>query len=744
MVSFRPHVGQAAVLCSRARFLAAIAGTGGGKTAMGPLWLLTEMQRYPADRWMVLAPTYGVLQRETLRTFLRMFDRFGGNWAAASRTYSIEGHEIVFLSADNPDTVEGGQYRGIWLDEAGQMVQHIWTVVQARLGYKMGRALITTTPYAVNWLKKQFLDRFTKGDPDYFVRTWRSIDNPSYPREEYERARRTLPALLFQRRYEGRFTQLEGCIFSEFEFDYNVRPCFYDSALPIIVGSDFNVSPMAWVLGHRRGDRLEVFDEIWLEGTTTRRTLDVLHGRYADHRGGWEFYGDASSASRNTRASLSDYRQILNDERFQRAGRSVHYPRANPAIADRFAATNAMLCSASGARRLFVDPKCTHLISDLETRYYRVGTSTPADSGDIGHMCLVAGTLVATEDGPVPIEEIYAGQKVWTRSGLRQVVWSGLTMRDAEIWELETDAGIALHGTEDHPVWVKGTGFVPLSAVELHSSLYPLHPIGENVLCRSRSLSTKALRIGGIRMRNLRHNGDISHAVPGSMNAGSIGRFGLTTLAQSLMVATSIIRTGTRPTIQSVTLSASKSPSISPDRRLARNSKQNEEQYSGERLPLRPSGIGQKLAANGIGIMLEILSGSYDGESFIRPVNAAESNIGSCSTRRGTGIVHDAARQQRGEHRESTTKSVRVNCVVRNLVSTNTPKSGIAPVRVTRVQAGKKRKPTYSLQVVGAHEFFANGVLVSNTDALGYIIHRLWPIGIRLPEADRRNVVVIG
>ncbi len=392
--TYRPHPGQQAVLLSEARFTAAVAGTGGGKTATGPLWLMQEMVRHPKDRWMVLAPTYKVMKRETLRTFQQMFRGLGGQFNKTDMLYTVDGHEIYFLSADNPDTIEAGQFRGVWMDEAGQMVWDVWVVVQARLGYHMGRALITTTPYAVNWLKKQFVDLFTAGDPDYYVKVWSSIDNPSYPRAEYERARRTLPTALFQRRYDARFTQLEGCIFSDFDFDYNVRPCRYDADRMLIVGSDFNVDPMAWVLCHRHGDRLEVFDEVFLRQTTTRRTLDVLSAGYGQHRGGFEFYGDATGRARNTRASESDYQQILGDERFIGLGRTVHYPASNPARADRFAATNGMLCSASGERRLHVDPKCTNLISDLETRYYRMGTSEPADSGDLGHATDALGYVV--------------------------------------------------------------------------------------------------------------------------------------------------------------------------------------------------------------------------------------------------------------------------------------------------------------------------------------------------------------
>jgi hypothetical protein len=41
--------------------------------------------------------------------------------------------------------------------------------------------------------------------------------------------------------------------------------------------------------------------------------------------------------------------------------------------------------------------------------------------GGVFDECLVAGTLVATEIGPRPIESIGVGERVWTRRGLRPV-----------------------------------------------------------------------------------------------------------------------------------------------------------------------------------------------------------------------------------------------------------------------------------------------------------------------------------
>lgn len=395
---YRPHAEQCRILQAPQRFVAAIAGTGGGKTAIGPLWLMREIEKHPGAEWMVLAPTVKILKRATLPTLKRAFSGtpFHGIYRAGDGEYRLpDGGVIYCVSTHNPDSIEGGQIHAAWADEAGQMVRGAWIALQARLGVHMGRCLFTSTPYAVNWLKRDILDPVTRGDRDYFAHRWSSIANPAYPREEYERAKRTLPRPLFLMRYHGHFTLMEGRIFSEFDADFNVRPCLYHPDKTILVGSDFNVSPMAWVLCHRHGHQLEVFDEIYLRGTTTQRTLDYLHNRYANHKAGWQFYGDASGKARKTSAALSDYRQILNDPRFARAGRTVHYPDSNPRRADRFAACNAMFCAADGERRCFIDPSVVNLIGDLESRFYKTNSMDPDDrDADSGHATDALGYVV--------------------------------------------------------------------------------------------------------------------------------------------------------------------------------------------------------------------------------------------------------------------------------------------------------------------------------------------------------------
>lgn len=80
--------------------------------------------------------------------------------------------------------------------------------------------------------------------------------------------------------------------------------------------------------------------------------------------------------------------------------------------------------------------------------------------------CFVAGTMIETSRGLRPIESIVAGDEVLTREGFRRVARSERTGIDARTFRLITIKGRTLVGTANHPIFLEGKGFTPLSAVQ--------------------------------------------------------------------------------------------------------------------------------------------------------------------------------------------------------------------------------------------------------------------------------------
>lgn len=228
--TFDCHEGQSAILTSTARFVAAIAGTGGGKTALGPIWCMQEMDRIRTKgrdlsiapiTGFVVAPTYDVLARATAPTLVSLLKGtiYEGVYFPSRRQYELPNNwgVIWLLSADRPGGLEGGQIDFAWIDEGGQLKYDAWVAITGRLGLKMGRALITTTPYLVNWLYYKILKPAFAGDPLYFARQWASVTNPAYPMEEFERAKRDMSAQRFAQRYLGQFVKLSGLVYPDLE-----------------------------------------------------------------------------------------------------------------------------------------------------------------------------------------------------------------------------------------------------------------------------------------------------------------------------------------------------------------------------------------------------------------------------------------------------------------------------------------------------------------------------------------------
>jgi hypothetical protein len=77
--------------------------------------------------------------------------------------------------------------------------------------------------------------------------------------------------------------------------------------------------------------------------------------------------------------------------------RTEHYghPSGPAPVEDRYSAVNARLCNADETRRLFIDPRCTTLIEDLETCSYREGTREPAFDKEHFHASDALGYIVS-------------------------------------------------------------------------------------------------------------------------------------------------------------------------------------------------------------------------------------------------------------------------------------------------------------------------------------------------------------
>src|SRR5581483_2381249 len=148
------HPGQVKAHVSRARFVVVTAGTQSGKTSYGPYWLLEEIRREGPGDYLIVTPTFQLLERKLLQEFRRLFERqleLGRYYASPTRVFEFfaEGERrihgeradpdtptrVQFGYATEPDSLESMTAKAAWLDEAGQKKFKLeaWHAVLRRL-----------------------------------------------------------------------------------------------------------------------------------------------------------------------------------------------------------------------------------------------------------------------------------------------------------------------------------------------------------------------------------------------------------------------------------------------------------------------------------------------------------------------------------------------------------------------------------------------------------------------------------
>lgn len=306
---------------------------------------------------------------------------------------TIFGSTLYLVGMDAPERIEGNQWDGGVIDEScDQKPGSFARSVRPALTHKNGWCWRIGVPKRFGCGAAEFHKFCMDAQilPNHEHYTWPSWDIMS--EAEIASVRRELDEKDFNEQFGASWETVSGLVFHAFSPTYNVTDiAVYNPSQPIVVGSDFNVDPMAWVIGHVINRKLHVFDELYVRNTYTQAALDELYRRYGSHQRGFIFFGDATARSRNTRASSSDYAQIVNDKRFIA---KVLYPKQNPSRSDRFAACNRMFRNAAGEVGVYIHPRCKNLINDLSTRAYKEGTMEPDDHGDIGHITDAIGYII--------------------------------------------------------------------------------------------------------------------------------------------------------------------------------------------------------------------------------------------------------------------------------------------------------------------------------------------------------------
>ena len=178
-------------------------------------------RKFPQVNFCVCAPDYKSLKQSTMDSFRRVFQNMGKFQGLNMVFQLFDGRFIFFRTmVKNPRSVEGiPACAFIWADEAGQYPREAFLNMQSRTSFMKGQLFLTTTPYALNWVHREIIQKHAQGDPDIDYVEWTSADNPAFPKDEYERQKLILSPAEFRRKYMGVHEALEGLVFQDFNQD---------------------------------------------------------------------------------------------------------------------------------------------------------------------------------------------------------------------------------------------------------------------------------------------------------------------------------------------------------------------------------------------------------------------------------------------------------------------------------------------------------------------------------------------
>jgi len=240
------------------RYRMLVAGRRGGKTmsaawevlyyALHPSHFHWDTRREVSDRplWIQVLSKNLKVGRSSLLMFREVLATAG---LKHGRDYKENRSELTFefpngtliewKTAVDPQSLRGAGLDILWIDEAAFIpTREAYDVIHPSLTQKMGTVLGTTTPDGKNWFYTEFWGEPSLKDPDIGRVEYRTIDNPYFPKESWEREKIRMHPLLFKQEYEASFDAMVG---KELRGEWLTQHFYEMSDLPMTADGKLNL-----------------------------------------------------------------------------------------------------------------------------------------------------------------------------------------------------------------------------------------------------------------------------------------------------------------------------------------------------------------------------------------------------------------------------------------------------------------------------------------------------------------------
>jgi len=261
------------------KYVSFISGVGGGKTITGCVTMLAQAVLYPST-YLICRQYYPELRDTTYRMFKQICPKeliLEDRATDMSLTIKAVGGKvstILFRPLEEPDKLRSLNLGGFFIDEASQVSEEAFMLLQGRLRDSGGlrKGICISNPNGHDWLYRWFYKQdFFKVEEEknkYFLIRGTSLDNIFLPDDYIDTMLNSWDAQRIEREVMGSFDTFDGAIYDEFRRDVHVIP---PQELPKswtrVIGLDAGYrNPAAGVFAAVDGDGvIYIYDEYYVK-----------------------------------------------------------------------------------------------------------------------------------------------------------------------------------------------------------------------------------------------------------------------------------------------------------------------------------------------------------------------------------------------------------------------------------------------------------------------------------------------